>query len=109
MLLIHRKEDQRRRRAVHEKQRVEPTREHRNDEEQVSDDLEIDSWEVSPKEKRGESQRREILSVSLRSIKSKTLIHSLIHQIETLEIILWSYRKTIFLLSELICEFCNQE
>jgi hypothetical protein len=92
---------------VHEVQRVEPMHGQRNDEEQVGDDLETDSLGVSPKEKRGESQRREILSVPLRSIKAKTLIHSPIHQIETLEIILWSYRKTIFLLSELICEFCN--
>ncbi len=77
--------------------------------EEVSDDLEIDSLAVNLTKKRGESQRREILSVSLRSIKSKTLIHSLIHQIKILEIFLWSYRKTKFLLFELICEFCNQK
>jgi hypothetical protein len=78
------------------------------DNEQVIDDLEIGSLKVDPTEKRGESQRREILSVSLRSIKSKTLIHSLIHSIK-IEIFLWSYRKTIALLSELICDFCNQK
>jgi hypothetical protein len=42
---------------VHEEQRVEPMQGQRDDEDQVIDNLEIDSWEVNPTEKRGQSQR----------------------------------------------------